>query len=150
MSLAVVNFELELAPNSKSLRLTSSMTALRLLLCVGCIASVAMAAWVGEPARYLRADPELAFLLRGMATIKAAIVFAAVGMLSWRFGYPLSERTALAYLIGAWLTAGASMLVWQLSFIPLASLAFHAGEFTLLFVAWRDHQSNSPRSKDAG
>ncbi|MBC8059002.1 MAG: hypothetical protein H7Y61_20735 [Rhizobiales bacterium] len=124
-------------------RLGSSPAALRTLLLAGCIASVAAAAWVGEPAASVRADPELAFLLRGMAGIKAAIVLAAVGVLFWRFGHAVSKRSAGAYLVGAWLLAGATALVWQLSFVPFAALAFHAGEFTLLFVAWRDHQGRS-------
>ncbi len=40
------------------------------------------------------------------------------------------------------------MLVWQLSFIPLAALTFHAGEFTLLFVAWCDGQSGARLLKE--
>lgn len=113
--------------------------ALRSLLVLGCTVSVLLAAWLAAPATALRADPELVFLLRGMALIKAAIVLAAVGVLCWRFGQPVLPRVAGAYLAGAWLTAGATMLVWQLSFIPLAALVFHVGEFTLLWVAWRDH-----------
>ena len=38
---------------------------------------------------------------------------------------------------------GATMLVWQLTFIPLAAVFFHAGEFLLLLVAWRDFQSGA-------
>ena len=41
----------------------------------------------------------------------------------------------------AWATAGASMLIWQLEFIPIAAVAFHLGELTLLVAAWRDHAS---------
>ena len=67
---------------------------------------------------------------------------------AWRFGSPVLQRPAVAYLIGAWLTAGAAMLVWQLSFIPLAALTFHAGEFTLLFVGWCDGQSGARLLKE--
>ena len=85
-----------------------------------------------------------------MAAIKAVIVLAAAAVLFWRFGHPVLQRTAAAYLVGAWLSAGATMLVWQLSFIPLAAVTFHASEFTLLFVAWRDHPSKAQVLKSAG
>jgi hypothetical protein len=123
----------------------SRPAALRSLLLSGCIASVAMAAWLGEPAALMRSDAELAQLLRGMAAIKGLIVLAAVGALLWRFGQPAPRRIAIAYLLGAWLIAGATMLVWQLSLVPLAALAFHAGEFTLLIAAWRDREGGLPR-----
>jgi hypothetical protein len=61
-----------------------------------------------------------------------------------------SPTSSSAYLVGAWLSAGATTLVWQLSFIPLAALTFHASEFTLLLVAWRDHQSKAQLLEDAG
>jgi hypothetical protein len=133
------------APGSARPAAMSHAAALRSLLVAGCIASIAIAAWLGEPAAFVRADAELAQLLRGMAAIKAIIVLAAVGVLLWRFGQPVPRRTAIAYLLGAWLIAGATTLVWQLSFVPLAALAFHAGEFTLLIAAWRDHQGVSVR-----
>lgn len=123
--------------------------ALRMLLLAGCLASVAVAAWLGEPSAYLRADRELAFLLRGMAAIKACIVMAAVGVLLWRFGRAVAQRTAVAYLVGSCLIAGATTFVWQLSFIPLAALVFHFGEFMLLFVAWRDHQAETQQLQEA-
>jgi hypothetical protein len=114
---------------------------LRALLLAGCLAAVAFAAAIGRPGPALAADFELARLLRGMAIIKGCLAGAAVAVLLWRFGQPLSRRMAGAYLIGAWLAAGAAMLVWQLTLIPLAALAFHAGEITMLVTAWRDRGS---------
>lgn len=113
-------------------------TALRAGLLFGCAAAVGAAAWLGNPQASLEADVELAHLLRGMALIKAAICGLAIGALLWRFGRPMSRRLAAAYLLGAWLMAGASTLIWQLTFIPAAAFAFHGGEFTLLIAAWRD------------
>jgi hypothetical protein len=81
-------------------------------------------------------------LLRGMAMIKGFLATAAVGALLWRFGHPLSTRMAVVYLGGAWLAAGAAMLVWQLTLIPLAALVFHLGEITMLVTAWRDRTSS--------
>ena len=139
------------SPVSRSLEFTDSPATLQLLLLAGCAASVALAAWLGAPGTYLRADSELAFMLRGMAAIKLSIVLAAAGAVVWRFGHPVTRQTAAAYLVGVWLAAaGATMLVWQLTFIPLAALTFHVGEFTLLFAAWRDHQGKSRRSELAG
>jgi hypothetical protein len=121
----------------------SATDSLRRWLLVGSLAACVLAAWVGNPSDYSRADPELAFLMRGMAAIKATLVLAAVGVLWWRFTYPISQPTAMAYLIGAWLAAGATVLIWQLSFITLAAIAFHAGEFALLVAAWRDQAGKS-------
>jgi len=54
---------------------------------------------------------------------------------------PLTAGHTWAYLVGAWLAAGATMLIWQLSLIVPAALAFHAGELLLLVTAWGDdHQ----------
>jgi hypothetical protein len=126
-------------------RFGSSASALRVALVLGCVTSAALAAWVGEPAQYLAQDFELARLLRGMALIKACLVVAAVSLLFWRLGRPTPAPVAGAYLIGTWLVAGASVLIWQLTFIPLAAFAFHAGEFVLLVVAWRDGKAVLPQ-----
>ena len=128
-------------------RRTWSPTALRVLLLVGCLASVAAAAWLGQPEGYLRADYELAVLLRGMAGIKACIAIAAVSVMFWRLGYAVPAPIATTYLISTWLMGGAAMLVWQLSFIPLAAVVFHVGEFAVLFAAWHDFQAGAQRSK---
>jgi hypothetical protein len=50
---------------------------------------------------------------------------------------------AAAYLAGGSLLAGASMMVWQLTMIPLAAIGFHAVEISLLCVAWRDHRGET-------
>lgn len=116
---------------------------LRAMLLAGCALAVALAASLGDPASYLVADPQLARLLRGMALIKGAIALAAAGALWWRLKWPISGRMAAAYLAGGSLLAGASMMVWQLTMIPLAAIGFHAVEISLLCVAWRDHRGET-------
>lgn len=128
------------------LRFGSLPTVLRVALLLGCMASVALAAWVGAPQLHIEADAELARLLRGMAIVKGTLVLAGVGLLLWRFGHPVSGGAAAVYLGGAWLVAGASMLIWQLTFIPLAAAVFHLGELALLLTAWRDGKALSRRS----
>jgi len=118
-----------------------SSSTLRRVLAAGCCVTVAAAALHGDPAAYLSADPALGRLLRGMALIKALIAAVAVGALMWRFGRPIPRLRAGVYLAGAWFMAGAAMLVWQLSHIALAAISFHAGELTLLFIAWREHRT---------
>jgi hypothetical protein len=129
-------------PGSGAARQTRQVStrpaALRGLLLLGCVISAAMAFRLGDPTAYLAADPELAQLLRGMAVIKAGIVIAAIGVLLWRFGRPMSPPLAAIYLVGAWLLSAATLLVWQLTLIPLAAIGFHAAELSLLVVAWRD------------
>ncbi len=136
---AVSSPDLVFAPSGP--RALGSTALLRVALVLGCAVAVALAAWVGEPAHALEPDESLARLLRGMALIKACLVLGAIGVLVWRFGRPVPAGVAGAYLAGAWLVAGASMLIWQLSFIPLAAVVFHVGELMLLFVAWRDGRS---------
>ena len=119
----------------------TSPAMLRALLLSGGALAVAIALVCGAPEARLRADAELAFLLRGMAAIKACLVAAAAGVLWWRFGHPIGRGTAAAYLLGAWLMAAATALVWQLTLIPFAALAFHVGGFALLVVAYRDRDA---------
>ena len=116
----------------------SNSAPLRTALVVGCLIAVAIAAAVGRPQELLASDPDLAFLLRGMAVIKSGLVLAAAGVLLWRFGHPVSPRLASVYLISAWLGATASMLIWQLTFISWAAIAFHAGGLSFVAAAWFD------------
>jgi hypothetical protein len=120
---------------------TLSPVLLRSMLLTGCALAVAIAASCGSPEAHLRADRELAFLLRGMAVIKACLVVAAVGVLWWRFGHPIGRGRSAAYLIGAFLSAAASGLIWQLTLIVPAALAFHVGAFALLLVAYADRDT---------
>lgn len=73
-----------------------------------------------------------------MALIKTGTALAAISLLWWRFKRPVSVRFASVYLVAMWLAAGASMLIWQLTAIPFAAIAFHAGGLAFLVVAWRD------------
>lgn len=113
----------------------------RALLALGCLAAVALAASIGSPAARLAADPELAQLLRFMALVKAGIVLVSMGLLGWRFGQPISLRLTAVYLVGAWLAAGASMLVWQLQWVGAGAALFHAGELMLLVTAYFDRRA---------
>jgi hypothetical protein len=112
-----------------------------LLLCAGAAAAVAAGSFVGEPTAALRADPSLSHLLRGMAVIKGALALGAIGALWWRFGRPIDEGMAKAYLCGAWFMAGAAMIVWQLGHVGVGAIAFHTGELTLLTIAWFEHRA---------
>ena len=116
----------------------ASPSSRRALLLAACAVTVGAAATIGDPAPALRADGELAFLLRGMACIKALIVLAALAALLWRFGQPIGTPLALGYTAAAALSAGAAMLVWQLSWVGAAAGAFHVGELAMLLLAWRD------------
>lgn len=113
---------------------------LRATLLAGCLAAVFFAVAAAQPSAHLLADAELAFLLRGMALIKAALSLAALAVLLWRFGRPVGVGLTASYLVGAWLVCGASMAIWQLATVPLAAALFHAGELTLLIAAWRDRR----------
>jgi hypothetical protein len=124
---------------------------LRTLLSLGCAAAVALsmasASVHGGSQAYLASEPGLATLLRAMAGIKALIGIATVGLLVWRFGYSIRPRRAAAYLLGAWLIIGAAVLIWELTSIPLAALAFHVGLFAVLLAAFGDRTSGAFTSR---
>jgi hypothetical protein len=110
-------------------------------------AAVVMAFAFGRPDAGLAADAELAFLLRGMAVLKATMVLAAIALVLWRFGRPVAPRTAAVYVIGTAALAGATVLVWRLTSIPLAALVFHLAGFAVLLAAWRDEAVSRWRTR---
>ena len=111
---------------------------LRALLIAGCAVSIGIAMRVGDPAGYLQADADLARVLRGMALIKAALVLGAVLAVGWRFGWRITVPISWGYLVGSWVLAGSTMLVWRLTLIPLAGVLFHVALIGMLLSAWRD------------
>jgi hypothetical protein len=118
----------------------------RVVLVIACIAGGALALGLGHAAASANVEAELATLLRGMALIKAVLVLGMMGTLWWRLGHPLTDRAAWICTAAVALAAGATALIWQLALIPLAALAFHAGLFTLLAAAWREHRgTDRPR-----
>lgn len=101
-------------------------------------AAAALALVVGDPQPLLQADPDLAWLLRGMAAIKGLLVAAAVVAIAWRLRRPAPPALAAAYVAGVAGLAAATASIWQLSHIVPAALLFHAAEIALLVLAWRD------------
>ncbi len=126
------------ANRSASAAASTVVLLLRSGLLFGCANAIGIAAWLGDPSGYLHADPALARLLRGMALIKGMIAIAAVGAVFWRLAWPVSKIGAATYLISSWALAGATMLVWQLSYIVPAALVFHAAALSLLLISWRE------------
>ena len=108
------------------------------LLVAGTVAAVGVGLALGDPASLLERDRELATLLRGMAAIKALLVAVAMVAVVWRLRRPASVPLALGYLAGVWAMAAATASIWQLTTIAAAAALFHAGEFALLLLAWRD------------
>ncbi len=121
----------------------SSPQMLRIALVVGCLIAVSLVAvaTTGSPGGSYLSDPELAFLLRGMAAIKAGLVLVAVALSIWRFAHPIDPRVAGIYLLATWLSAAAAMSIWQLTMIPMAAILFHVGELSFLVNAWFDRDA---------
>jgi hypothetical protein len=111
---------------------------LRIGLIVACALSVSAAWHVGDPTAYLQTDIALAHLLRGMAVIKSTIVLAVMGAVWWRLGWLVSRPVAVVYIAGCAVLAGSTMMIWQLSFIPLAAVVFHGAGLGMLIVGWRE------------
>jgi hypothetical protein len=112
-----------------------SALQLRICLIVACAVAVGAAFDVGNPTGYLQADIALAHLLRGMAVIKSTIVLAAVGAVWWRLSWVVSRAAAVTYIA---VLAGSTMLIWQLTWIPLAAVVFHGAALGMLIVGWRE------------
>ncbi len=106
----------------------------------GCAMAIGVAAWLGDPADYLNADPALARLLRGMAVIKGMIAIAVLCAVFRRLAWPVSKTAGAAYLLSCWALAGSTMLVWQLAYIVPAGLLFHVAAVSLLWVSWRERK----------
>jgi len=113
-------------------------TRLRIITVAACALSIGAAGWIGDPSGYLQADLALAHLLRGMAVIKGMLALAALGAVLWRFGWPVSKPVAFGYAFGSSVLAGSTMLIWQLSFIPLAAVLFHVAAAAMLIIGWRE------------
>ncbi len=110
----------------------------RTALIGGCALAIGLAAWVGHPAGQLEADPALAHLLRGMAAIKALLTLGALSAVLWRFGRPIAPPVTVAYAISGAVLAGSTTLIWQLTWIPLAALLFHAALIGMVCLGWRE------------
>lgn len=109
-----------------------------LLLFVGTVTAAAIALGLGDPTALLERDRELGTLLRGMAAIKALLVVVAAAAVAWRLRQPATAPLALGYLTGVWGMAAAAASIWQLTAIAPSAVLFHAAEFALLVLAWRD------------
>lgn len=112
--------------------------AWRACLFGGVAVVVAIALQLADPSAPSRFEPDLVTLLRGMAAIKTLMVGAAIALVAWRLGRPVTTRIASSYVVGAWLVSGATTMIWQLSSIVPSSAVFHLGLLTLLVAAWRD------------
>ena len=110
----------------------------RSLLIVACVAAGLVALPWGDPAAFLQADPELGQLLRAMALLKVVMVVAALALVAWRLGYPVSRGVEVGYVAGAAAMVGASVLLWNLAHIGVAALVFHLGAGLLIAGAFFD------------
>lgn len=117
---------------------------------LGLLSAVAVAAggaWAaGDPAPILAVDPELATLLRGMAALKLLILLPTLAAVLWRVGQPVATPFVVGYGLGLSAMAGGATLVWQLSHLGMASIAFHAGLVASAWLAWQDGHFNRSRS----
>lgn len=105
---------------------------------LACVLGGLVASAVAQPTPHLVADTELTWLLRGMGLIKASLIVAALGVLAVRLRWPLPGALAFGYGACMVLLTASTLLIWQLSWIPLAAAVFHIAGLVLLVLAWRD------------
>lgn len=110
----------------------------RALLVGAVLVAVALAGLLARPQPALVADPELARLLRGMAVLKAGIAAAALALVWWRAGRPITPLRLLAYALGTGILAAAAVMVWQLAVVAATSVVFHATLLALGLAALGD------------
>jgi hypothetical protein len=123
---------------ARALRSRPAATGWRGRLVVAVAFGAAVGLIVGDPSARLAADPELAQLLRGMALIKALLIAVGLRVLWWRFGLAIEPVRARAYVACLAFMAFAAGLAWQLSYLPILTLAFHGALLSLGVLAWRD------------
>lgn len=110
----------------------------RTLLVSVVLVAIGLAVLFGQPRPALLADPELAFVLRGMGMIKAAIAMGASTLVWWRAGAAVSGRRFLAYVGCCALLVVSSVLVLKLAILVATSVVFHATLLTLGLLALGD------------
>ncbi len=114
-------------------RSDTRVTQWRGALTMGCAALGVGIVHVTEPAAWVRADPELARLLRSMAVLKILLVALTFAAVWWRLGRALSLPLGVSYLIGVWAMAGCCALLWQFQSLSAVAVAFHlAGALVLI------------------
>ena len=124
----------------------SRALAMRIALLATCLVAGLASAALADRAATAGVEPELVLLLRGMAVLKAGLALAAVALAFWRFGRPVSTRAAAGYVVGVSSLVAASVLIWLLSFIASAAIAFHVGALGLLVLAWREGRTAMRRA----
>lgn len=114
--------------------------ALTAIMLAGCAISAAVAHLIAPSvvATATASDPELARLMQGMAFIKLAFVAAMAGLLVWRFGRPMTPAITLGYLSCIWMVSAATVLIWQSSWLGMASVLFHGAGFAFMVLGLRD------------
>jgi len=110
----------------------------RVILAAAVLLAAGAAAVFGAPRPALLADPDLAFLLRGMGAIKASIALAIIGLVWWRAGDVVSESRFLAYAAACAVLAAVSVLVMKLAVLIATSVVFHATLLALGLLALGD------------
>jgi len=108
------------------------------LLLAAVLLAAAAAALFGTARPALLADPDLAFLLRGMGAIKASVALAVIGLVWWRAGDVVSEQRFLAYAAACAVLAAVSVLVLKLAVLIATSVVFHATLLALGLLALGD------------
>ena len=98
----------------------------RIVLALAVLLAAGAAAVFGQARPGLLADPDLAFLLRGMGAIKASIALAAIGLVWWRAGDVVAAPRFLAYVTACAVLAAVSVLVLKLAVLIATSVVFHA------------------------
>ncbi|MDX2237177.1 MAG: hypothetical protein NW203_06400 [Hyphomonadaceae bacterium] len=121
-----------------SRRASTGATLRRAALFAATMAAVVAATALSDPAPLLRADAELAMLLRGMAALKALLAIAAFAAVFWRFGAPIGISLGVVYAASTAMMAAGAALIWGLSHIGFTAIAFHAALIALAFAALRD------------
>ena len=127
--------ELHAVPASSRRPALATPAGRRCMLVLAVTAAIAAAALLGRPNPAIAADPELAFVLRGMGLSKLAVATLAIALVWWRAGEPAQGGRFLAYLACAALLAAAATLVLKLAVVAATSVVFHATLLALGLMA---------------
>lgn len=131
---------LDVAGSPAHSRSAPGRAALSGIMLAGCAVFAAAAQFLAPAVEITSAvvDPDLARLMQGMAFIKLALVALMAGLLVWRFGRPMTAPVTLGYLACIWTVTAATVLIWQSSWLGLASVLFHGAGFAFMVIGLKD------------
>ncbi|WP_200344116.1 hypothetical protein [Halochromatium glycolicum] len=104
------------------------------------LGTLLMLTLAGPAPERLQQDAALAGLVRTMVAIKGLILAAALALVVWRLGRPVSAARLAGYAGTLAVSAAALGWMWSLNAIPVTAPLFYGGLIACYLIAARDRR----------